>query len=288
MRLLYAAALAVMLLFAHPAFARDWPKTAGWDVIEGDDYCSIHMEFEGKGATELSLLLKTDNDIVLGMSNSGWSIADDQQEDLTFGVNGTVFSGGKSVGIGDVGGKKAFVTSFESDFLQNFAASSYLIVRKGDVLVDNLSLKGSAAALVVAKRCLALLKRDIAAAAAEKRRFDNIADDPFAKKDAGGSATAGIGGAKSDDAPVPLVSPTNWFPFDSYPAAAKRAGAQGRASWEVDVDEGGRATACRITASTGNADLDATTCRLALRNGRFKIGVAGKYRGSANWTLNDE
>lgn len=61
-----------------------------------------------------------------------------------------------------------------------------------------------------------------------------------------------------------------WFPQDSYPAAARRAGAEGRVSVSVDVGTGGRVTACRVTASSGNEDLDAATCRLATRNGRFE------------------
>lgn len=61
-----------------------------------------------------------------------------------------------------------------------------------------------------------------------------------------------------------------WFPQDSYPAAARRAGAEGRVSVSVDVGVNGRVTACRVTSSSGNEDLDTATCRLATRNGRFE------------------
>jgi protein TonB len=61
-----------------------------------------------------------------------------------------------------------------------------------------------------------------------------------------------------------------WFPQDSYPAAARRAGAEGRVSVSVDVGATGRVTACRVTSTSGNEDLDLATCRLATRNGRFE------------------
>ena len=61
----------------------------------------------------------------------------------------------------------------------------------------------------------------------------------------------------------------DWFPQDSYPAAARRAEAEGRVSVRVTVGPNGRVTACSVTSSSGNADLDSTTCRLAQRNGRF-------------------
>jgi protein TonB len=62
----------------------------------------------------------------------------------------------------------------------------------------------------------------------------------------------------------------DWFPQDSYPAAARRAEAEGRVSVQVTVGADGRISDCTVTASSGNADLDAATCRLARRNGRFE------------------
>lgn len=64
-------------------------------------------------------------------------------------------------------------------------------------------------------------------------------------------------------------NPGDWFPQDSYPAAAKRAGAQGRVTVRLGVGTDGRVTSCQVTASSGNGDLDSTTCRLAQRNGRY-------------------
>ena len=82
--------------------------------------------------------------------------------------------------------------------------------------------------------------------------------------------------APAPPAPPRVASPVSprgnqadWFPQDSYPPAARRAGAEGRVSVRVTVGANGRVTTCSVTSSSGNADLDSTTCRLAQRNGRF-------------------
>lgn len=62
----------------------------------------------------------------------------------------------------------------------------------------------------------------------------------------------------------------HWFPQDSYPPSALRAGAEGRVSVAVNVGATGRVVACRVTESSGNDALDGATCRLATRNGRFE------------------
>jgi protein TonB len=69
---------------------------------------------------------------------------------------------------------------------------------------------------------------------------------------------------------APRGNQGDWFPQDSYPAAAQRAGAEGRVSVSVGVGANGRVTDCRVTESSGDASLDEATCRLAKRNGRFE------------------
>lgn len=62
----------------------------------------------------------------------------------------------------------------------------------------------------------------------------------------------------------------DWFPQDSYPAAALRDHAEGRVGVAVTVLASGRASGCEVVSSSGNSDLDQATCRLAIRNGRFQ------------------
>ena len=54
-----------------------------------------------------------------------------------------------------------------------------------------------------------------------------------------------------------------------YPRAAEQAGAEGVVVARLSVSEKGRVTDCRIRSSSGNGDLDRTTCRLILKRFRF-------------------
>ncbi|MBB4837218.1 protein TonB [Sphingomonas kyeonggiensis] len=54
-----------------------------------------------------------------------------------------------------------------------------------------------------------------------------------------------------------------------YPKAAARAGAQGTVGLRFTVGVNGRVTDCEVTRSSGNADLDATTCRLIQKRFRY-------------------
>lgn len=78
---------------------------------------------------------------------------------------------------------------------------------------------------------------------------------------------------------------------DNYPAAAYRVQAEGRTAVTVDVDPKGRVSACRVTATSGNADLDRTTCDL-FRKLRFYPAtdrngkpVIGQWASSMKWTM---
>jgi protein TonB len=77
--------------------------------------------------------------------------------------------------------------------------------------------------------------------------------------------------------PAPVVSqaaqargnPGQYFGADSYPPAALRAEAQGRVVAQLTIGTDGRVTDCVVTSSSGNNDLDETTCRIALRRIRY-------------------
>jgi periplasmic protein TonB len=55
-----------------------------------------------------------------------------------------------------------------------------------------------------------------------------------------------------------------------YPRAALTAGIGGRVEFRFTVGVAGRVTACTITRSSGNAELDATTCRLVMKRFRYR------------------
>lgn len=59
------------------------------------------------------------------------------------------------------------------------------------------------------------------------------------------------------------------FSVADYPAAALRAGEQGRTAYRLDIGANGRVTGCTITKTSGSAALDNTTCRILRSRARF-------------------
>jgi protein TonB len=99
-------------------------------------------------------------------------------------------------------------------------------------------------------------------------------------------------GAAHVPTPSPIGDPLTWFPSESYPPAAKAAGAEGRTVFSVDVDVQGRVTSCNILQSSGTPILDSTTCALVVTNGRFEPAtdgsgkpVSGVWKSAMRWQL---
>ncbi len=54
-----------------------------------------------------------------------------------------------------------------------------------------------------------------------------------------------------------------------FPSGASRVGAQGSVTTHLTIGTDGRVTNCRVARSSGNAELDATTCRLIRERFRY-------------------
>jgi TonB family protein len=70
--------------------------------------------------------------------------------------------------------------------------------------------------------------------------------------------------------PKPVESLNSLFLPKDYPTSALREQAMGRVRIKVPVSASGEATGCEVVAGSGNADLDATTCRIILTRARFE------------------
>ncbi|MGH6613272.1 energy transducer TonB [Sphingomonas sp.] len=87
----------------------------------------------------------------------------------------------------------------------------------------------------------------------------------------------------------------DWFPANSYPPEARGRNEQGRVVISLRIDPSGRPRKCQLVSSSGSGSLDAATCRLALRNGRFIAArgvdgepVWGDYRmRPVKWQIED-
>lgn len=86
-----------------------------------------------------------------------------------------------------------------------------------------------------------------------------------------GAPAMAIGAAKADP-PVrarALTPLPGLFSTEDYPMAALRNDDQGTTAISLSVGRDGRVSACSVTASSGSAALDATTCSVLQRRGRF-------------------
>ncbi|MEG3087685.1 energy transducer TonB [Sphingomonas sp. PB4P5] len=79
-----------------------------------------------------------------------------------------------------------------------------------------------------------------------------------------------------------------------YPKAAARAGIGGTVWVRYTVTVKGRAEDCRVTRSSGNAELDAVTCKLVTKRFRYRPGTdaAGRFVSSVVeedhvWVIDD-
>ena len=77
-----------------------------------------------------------------------------------------------------------------------------------------------------------------------------------------------------------------------YPKDASRAKIGGEVEVRFTIEASGRVTGCRITRSSGDASLDATTCRLIEERFRFRPAtngagqpVASQYGWRQSWWL---
>ncbi|MDB5704928.1 MAG: hypothetical protein JWN66_2044 [Sphingomonas bacterium] len=84
----------------------------------------------------------------------------------------------------------------------------------------------------------------------------------------------GSGGAGNGDGDGGNDTPPRWIKGrikdSDYPHAAKEAMIQGTVSVRYTVAVTGRVTDCIVTRSSGNAELDATTCRLIQERFRYR------------------
>jgi len=71
----------------------------------------------------------------------------------------------------------------------------------------------------------------------------------------------------------PKANPASFFGPDAYPAAALRAGQQGRTIAVAVIDKKGTVKTCIVAATSGSPTLDRATCDVLTQRGRFSPGL---------------
>jgi TonB family protein len=84
------------------------------------------------------------------------------------------------------------------------------------------------------------------------------------------------------------------FTVMDYPADAIRKGEQGPVGFRLEVGADGRPAGCAVTASSGSASLDSTTCRLLIERARFEPArdetgkpTTDSFNGRIVWRLDN-
>lgn len=91
---------------------------------------------------------------------------------------------------------------------------------------------------------------------------------------------------------TPMGNPGGWVTNNDYPSRALREQREGATGFQLSITPEGRVSGCVITSSSGSPDLDATTCSLMMRRGRFRPAsdadgkpVAGTYTSRIRWII---
>ena len=278
------AAATMASMSSVPAYSKMWQSPGGWEIHDDDDNCAVFRQYEGKGATNLLVILFAAGGSAASLTNTAWSSSKDEEYELSWEVNGNVYRG-SAFGLGEkFEERKGFGGKFGDEFVDDIARGSSLDIYRGDIVVDQLRLDGSGSAIAIAKRCLQTVRANITAAEREKQRFEHIPDDPFA-----GEATKEEAAKQANDPPRPLGSPGAWVTIADYPARAMREEREGVTAYRLTISPAGRVSNCEIISSSGHADLDAETCRAVRLRARFAEISSGSadrhFQQSTTWRL---
>lgn len=259
-------AMAAATVSSAPSVARDWASAGGWDIAEsGSDACLMAMEYAGEGDTIFAVSLDINGNVVGFATNTAWSAKKGDKYDLSYELDDSVYSGVKSIGVGDYS-RRGFAVAFRPEFLGDFSKASGLTIKMGETIVDDLKLTGSGAGVQRLRQCVAHVKAVATAAAREKARFDHITKDPFAALPSQGGSAVSVQARSRANLP-------SLFSDEDYPASALRNSEEGTVGFRLDVGANGRVTNCTIIKSSSSAALDAATCRLLRSRARFTPAV---------------
>lgn len=94
---------------------------------------------------------------------------------------------------------------------------------------------------------------------------------------------------------IPANDPRSWLAVQDYPDLAIRDGRGGAVGFSVAVGPDGSITSCRVTASSGSADLDEATCKVIRKKATFHPAldvrgapIPGTYSSRVQWKFGYE
>lgn len=242
-------ALAALLLAAPPAaqaFAQPpagAPADRPWQVDWGQYYCSlIRKPAEDRPWSAAFVTVPGGDNTVLML------IPDQRGRPVPSGVTSAVLlPSGRSFTVSaqaETRGRRRVLTvyGFPYELRSELEGATALELRDGARVRLRIPVDLARAAVAAHRRCTAGISRewrlDEAALAALKHR--------------------------------PQTTNRLGYHASDYPAAALRTATQGRVILRITVTAEGRAADCTVVATSGNAQIDAISCQVAMRNGRYR------------------
>lgn len=90
----------------------------------------------------------------------------------------------------------------------------------------------------------------------------------------------------------PVGDSRSWITADDYPRSALRAGTEGDVRVILSIDTSGHVAGCTINRSSGNAELDALTCKLLRERAQFfpardasGLAAPSQFVQTVRWSL---
>jgi TonB family protein len=247
-----------------------------WQVFRDSKSCGMTRDYDSPGETQMTVIKYTSDNVRIMITNAGWSAKRGELYDISYRLNRAAYGGAKAVGTAgpDRGG---FVSTFVAAFADDFAKGSALQVLLAGKEIERLSLNGSGAAMALVDQCLESLREASSAVDRERGKRAQLPKDPF---------------APAPGKPAPIGDVSDWTALERYPPAALRERREGVTGFRLTVGTNGRVTNCRITRSSGHADLDQAACENARRKARFEPAtdaqgkpVTGTFDLRTTWKL---
>jgi len=182
-------ALLLTMLVATPAAARDFGTYDGFTVVasEADSetaeggFCGMLKDgYEGAGSSRLLVyrFLEHPDSVAVSVDNYNWTTVKGKEYEVQFHLDDYYYDR-TAIGTEDTIRKGLMGVFPASDFLPVFGKSAGFKITMGDTTVDNLSLRGSGAAVDALNRCWQYLRGDQAVKIAKRDKFKHIPKDPF-------------------------------------------------------------------------------------------------------------
>jgi periplasmic protein TonB len=248
-------ALIVLTLAPLQSQARDWGTVSGWFVSSAGETCGMFAQNPNASGTEIVILKRLDGTLFVQVKNAKWLRTGGV---VTYQVDNTAYDGPFSVSAID----KGYIATFGEGFERDLQGGTTLTVKRDAVVLDQIALTGSAAALGTVRNCLAELKSGASTIQALQQNAK----------------------VKGDS--------SKWIAFEDYPATALRDKHEGVVAFRLIVGRDGRASQCLVTKSSGHSDLDNATCTAMMRRSKFSpaLGsngtpVEGFFESKVSWKL---